>query len=101
AARVGAFDVHTISARLADRFQFLTSGNRVGPARHRTLADLVQWSYDLLSPAEQRLFAHLAVFSGGWDISAAEVVAASEPADRSIVVDLLARLVEKSLVVRD
>jgi predicted ATPase/transcriptional regulator with XRE-family HTH domain len=101
AARVGAFDVHTISARLADRFQFLTSGNRAAPARHRTLARLVQWSYDLLSPAEQRLFANLAVFAGGWDVAAAEAVAASGSTDGSIVVDLLARLVEKSLVVRD
>ena len=101
AARVAAFDVHTIGARLADRFQFLTSGNRVGPARHRTLAGLVQWSYDLLSPDEQRLFAQVAVFVGGWDVAAAEAVAAAEPVDGPRVVELLARLVEKSLVVRN
>jgi predicted ATPase len=101
AARLGAFDVHTIAARLTGRFQFLTSGNRVAPTRHRTLAGLVQWSYDLLSPAEQHLFANLAVFAGGWDIAAVEVVATSELTDRSAVADLLARLVEKSLVIRD
>ena len=100
AARIGAFDVQTLVARLADRFALLRSGNRVAPPRHQTLEALVQWSYDLLSPPEQRLFARLAVFAGGWDIEAVEAVAADAAPAGPATIELLGRLVDKSLVVR-
>jgi predicted ATPase/DNA-binding XRE family transcriptional regulator len=100
AARASAFDVHTILARLSDRFVLLRGGNRLAVPRHQTLRALVQWSYDLLSAPEQRLFARLAVFAGGWDLAAVEAVTSSEASGGASTVELLARLVDKSLVTR-
>jgi predicted ATPase/transcriptional regulator with XRE-family HTH domain len=95
AARVKALDVTAIAGRLSDRFRFLTSGSRVALPRHQTLHALVSWSYDLLAPEEQSLFARLAVFTGGWRLDAAERVAP----DRGDAFELIARLVDKSLVI--
>ena len=100
AARVNAFDVHTIVTRLADRFVLLKSGNRLASPRHQTLQALVQWSYDLLTVEEQRLFARLAVFAGGWDIEAVEAVGADDQPGATPTIELLAHLVDKSLVAR-
>lgn len=80
-----------IARRLDDRFGLLTTGSRAALPRQQTLHNLIAWSYDLLSPAEQALFRHLAVFSGGWDLAALEATAAHDaPA-------LLDRLVDVSL----
>jgi predicted ATPase/DNA-binding SARP family transcriptional activator len=101
AARVKALPVQEIADRLADRFTFLTAGPRSGEARHRTLRATLDWSHDLLSGTERALLRRLAVFRGGWTLDAAEQVCAGagiEPAD---VVDLLFRLVDRSLVVPD
>jgi predicted ATPase len=101
AARVNVFTPQQISQRLADRFHLLTGGSRAAPPHHQTLRALIDWSYELLSPDERRLFQRLAVFAGGWTIEAAETVcaaAALEPADIS---GLLAALVEQSLVVAE
>jgi non-specific serine/threonine protein kinase len=97
AARVDALDLQSIAERLSDRYRFLTTGNRAGLPRHQTLEALVEWSYDLLAPEEQLLFARLAVFPGGWTIEAAEAVCSEGLSD---VVDLLLRLVAKSLVIQ-
>ena len=70
-------------------------------ARQQTLRALIDWSYDLLSPTEQRLFQRLSVFAGGWTLEAAETIVASSPIESGDVMDLLANLVEKSLVLLD
>ncbi len=101
AARVRSLTVADINKRLADRYKLLTGGSRVLQERQQTLRALVDWSYELLQPDEQTLFARLAVFVGGFDLAAAEAVCGAEPLDSLDVLDLLASLVEKSLVMLD
>jgi predicted ATPase len=78
AARLRVLTVAEIAERLDERFRLLTRGSRTAPARHQTLRALVDWSYDLLSPAERRLFRRLSVFAGGWSLEAAEAVAGGD-----------------------
>ena len=99
AARVKALSVSDIAARLRDRFSLLTAGPRTSEARHRTLRATLDWSYDLLSDAERRLLRRLAVFRGGWTLVAAEEVCAFAGIEPGDVLDLLFRLVDRSLVV--
>ena len=97
AARVSALSITEIADRLDDRFTLLS--RTVGaPARHQTLRASVDWSHQLLSQAEQALFRRLAVFAGGWSLSAAEEVGAGSPVGRGEAARLLAALVDKSLV---
>jgi len=91
AARVRVMSPRAILERLEQRLPLLASGPRDAPDRQRTLRAAIAWSYDLLSQEEQRLFARLAVFRGGWTLGAAEQVADAD-------LDTLASLVEKSLV---
>ena len=72
AARAALFTPQELLARLDDRFALLTSHARDLPERHLTLAHAIDWSYDLLSPAEQLLFRRLGVFVGGCTIEAAQ-----------------------------
>jgi predicted ATPase/transcriptional regulator with XRE-family HTH domain len=95
AARVRILTVEQIGARLDDRFRLLTGGSRTALPRHQTLRALIDWSYDLLTEEERRLLGQLTVFVGGWSLEAAETLWAGEVAD---VLDLLTRLVDKSLV---
>jgi predicted ATPase/class 3 adenylate cyclase/DNA-binding XRE family transcriptional regulator len=74
AARVKLFPPHVLLARLDDRFALLSGGARDLPARQQTLRTTIDWSYNLLSRAEQRLFWRLAVFVGGWTLEVAEAV---------------------------
>jgi predicted ATPase/class 3 adenylate cyclase len=97
-ARVRALSVKNIAARLNDRFRLLTSGDRTALPRQQTLRALIDWSYDLLTPGERILLRRLAVFAGGWTLEAAEVVGAGGEIHRTDVLDILASLVEKSLV---
>ncbi|MET7970958.1 BTAD domain-containing putative transcriptional regulator [Micromonospora sp. NPDC005305] len=101
AARVKALPPREIAARLHDRFALLTAGARTSEARHRTLRATLDWSHDLLSEAERRLLRRLAVFRGGWDLAAAEQVCAFDGLAADEVLDLLFRLVDRSLVVPD
>ena len=101
AARARALAIHDIAARLHDRFRLLTVGDRAALPRQQTLRALIDWSYDLLSPTEQALFARLSVFAGGFTLEAAEKVAADDAVPEADVLDVLARLIEKSLVVLD
>jgi predicted ATPase len=98
AARIGALGTATLAERLDDSFRLLRSGSRVGPTRQQTLAATLQWSHDLLDEEERLLLRRLAVFAGGFDLAAAEVVCAGDGLERAAVADVLARLVEKSLV---
>ncbi|MDP1899831.1 MAG: hypothetical protein Q8K96_05200 [Rubrivivax sp.] len=101
AARVRSLSVAEINKRLADRYQLLTGGSRVLQERQQTLRALVDWSYELLPPGEQTLFSRLAVFVGGFDLAAAEAVCGAAPLDSPDVMDRLASLVEKSLVMME
>jgi non-specific serine/threonine protein kinase len=99
AARVKTMSVSQIAARLHDRFHLLTSENRTTQARHQTLRAAIDWSYDLLSEEERRLFCRLSVFSGGWTLDAAESVCSGQGLEKHAILNLLARLVDKSLVI--
>ncbi|HYL27761.1 MAG TPA: tetratricopeptide repeat protein [Candidatus Nitrosotalea sp.] len=98
AARVRTLGLATVEQRLNRRFELLSGGDRIAPSRQQTMRDLIQWSYNLLSPAEQTLFRSLSIFAGGWTLEAAERVCAGEP--RGEIMGRLASLVDKSLVVR-
>ena len=101
AARVRALPVEQIAARLDDRFRLLTGGSRVAVTRHQTLRATIDWSYDLLSEAEREVLRRMSVFAGGGTLSAAEVVCPGGDVTEGDVLDLLSRLVDKSLVVSD
>ncbi|GIL05110.1 MAG: hypothetical protein BroJett031_16300 [Betaproteobacteria bacterium] len=101
AARMRALSVEAIAARLHERFKLLVTGDRTVLPRQRTLRALIDWSYDLLAPPERTLFQRLSVFAGGWTLEAAEAVGAGGDIEAADVLDLLARLVEKSLVIAD
>jgi predicted ATPase/DNA-binding SARP family transcriptional activator len=99
AARVGLLGVEQIADRLDDAFRLLNHGPRRAVPRHRTLRAAIDWSYSLLTATEQRLLARLAVFTGGFTLEAAETVGAEPGAVSSGILDDLAALVGKSLVV--
>ena len=96
AARTRVLSVQQILARLHDRFRLLAGGRSALP-RHQTLRASIQWSYDQLTADEQRLLRTVAVFAGGWTLEA--VSACGKDWDEFQVLDLLTRLVEKSLVI--
>lgn len=98
-ARMGALAVEQVAVRLEDSLGFLTGGDRTASTRHRTLRATLDWSYDLLSEPERKLFARLSVFAGGFSLRAAEAVGAGGGIEESAVPDLLSRLVDKSIVV--
>ena len=87
-----------IAKRLDDRFRLLTGGGRAVLERHQTLRAAIDWSYNLLSENEKRLFYRLSVFSGGWTLDAAEQVCGIE-SEEFDVLDLVSRLVDKSLII--
>ena len=99
AARVALIPPDQILERLDQRFQLLTGGPRTALPRQQTLAAMVEWSHALLSPKEGSLFRRLSVFWGGFTLDAAEVVCSEEDRQKSLVLDLLGRLVDKSLVI--
>ncbi|HEV7664709.1 MAG TPA: LuxR C-terminal-related transcriptional regulator [Chloroflexota bacterium] len=101
AARVPVLSVEQLADRLDDALRLLTRGSRVAPVRQQTLRATLEWSYGLLSDSEQRLFRRLSVFAGGWTLEAAEVVCATGGIQRGELLDVLARLVEKSLVLAE
>jgi non-specific serine/threonine protein kinase len=98
AARIKLLAPEQIAARLDDRFRLLTGGSRTAVPHHQTLLAAVEWSYELLGPAERALFARLAVFAGGFTLDAAEAVGAAPPVASEDVLDLLTHLVDRSLV---
>jgi non-specific serine/threonine protein kinase len=101
AARVVVLSPEQIEARLQDRFRLLTGGARTAVARQRTLEATVDWSYQLLSDVERQLLSRLSVFPAAWTLEAAEQVCGGDGIDEPDVLDLLSRLVSKSLVVVD
>ncbi|MER5930329.1 BTAD domain-containing putative transcriptional regulator [Streptomyces sp. NPDC002054] len=99
ATRVRALGVHALADRLHDRFRLLNQVRRDAPARQRTLRAMIDWSWELLSPPERTLLARLAVFAGGFTLESAEAVGAGDGVPAEDVLDLLTRLVDRSLVV--
>jgi predicted ATPase/DNA-binding winged helix-turn-helix (wHTH) protein len=100
AVRVPLLGVQGVRDRLDARFQLLTGGSRAALPRHQTLRAAIEWSHRLLSPAEQSVFRRLGVFAGGFGLDLVRAVAAEEDAvDEWAVIDVLAALVDKSLVV--
>jgi len=92
AGRAGAFTLTDLRDRLVDHLELLRSGARRTPARHRTLAATVEWSYDLLDPEQQEVFRGLSVFASSFDLAMVEAVLGA-PA-----VAVVADLVDRSLV---
>src|SRR5712692_3774729 len=101
AARVVVLSPEQIEARLQDRFRLLTGGARTAVARQRTLEATVDWSYQLLSDVERQLLSRLSVFPAAWTLEAVEHVCGGDEIHEDDVLDLLSRLVSKSLVVVD
>lgn len=117
AARLPLLSVEQLATLIEDRFRLLTAGSRTAPRRHQTLRALIDWSYELLSPVERSVLGRLAVFAGGWALEAAEDVCAvavaggagsreedevgpQRPATDDVL-DVLGRLVDKSLVLAE
>jgi predicted ATPase/tetratricopeptide (TPR) repeat protein len=100
AARVSTLSPVEVSQRLTHRFTLLTSGSRTAEQRQQTLRATVDWNYQLLSEAEQRVFDRLSVFQGGWTLMSAEdVVVGDGDTHAGEVLDTVGRLVEQSMVV--
>jgi non-specific serine/threonine protein kinase len=99
AVRVRALTPEQIADRLEDRFRLLTAGERTAVPRHRTLRATLDWSHDLLDDRERALLRRLAVFAGGFTLEAAEAACAGDGVAGADVLELLASLVDKSMVV--
>ena len=102
AARVKVLSLANLAQRLNERFKILTGGSRTTLARHKTLTALIDWSYDLLTEAEQTLFKRIGIFAGGFGLEAAAAVCGGDGGlDEIDILNLLASLADKSLVVAD
>jgi predicted ATPase len=100
AARTKGFTFEQILSRLDDRLSFLSGGPHDAPARQQTLKATIEWSYDLLTPDEQRVFDRLGVFAGGCDLAGAEAVCGADCASAPLP-DRVVSLIEKSLISRE
>ncbi|MFC9790219.1 protein kinase [Rhodococcus sp. NPDC127528] len=100
AARLQALSPQQILQRLTDRYTLLTRGSRIAPSRQQTLRLCIDWSYDLCTPEEQQLWARLSVFAGTFELSAVEHVCGEGLAPGALL-DLIASLVEKSILIRE
>jgi non-specific serine/threonine protein kinase len=98
AARARVLPVAQLAERLDDALRLLTVGSRTAPDRQQTLRATLDWSYGLLSVDEKNLFGRLSVFAGAWTVKAAEAVCADDALQPEHILDLLGRLVDKSLV---
>lgn len=104
AARVKVLAPRQLAQKLAERFRVLAGGSRTALPRQQTMRALIDWSYDLLTSQEQRLFRRLAIFAGGWTLDSVSAVCADkEPTFHDAiesweVLDHLSSLVDKSLV---
>ncbi|MGW6658381.1 ATP-binding protein [Rhodococcus sp. NPDC055024] len=100
AARLRGMSAEQIMNRLSDRYRLLTTGGRDVPSRQQTLRLSIDWSYDLCSPSEQQLWGRLTVFSGGFDLDAAEGVCGQDMGSNEVL-DLITALVGKSILIRE
>jgi len=100
AGRMGVLSAEQLASRLEDSLKLLTGGPTAEP-RHRTLRATLEWSHELLSEPERTLFRRLSVFAGGWTLEAAEEVCSGVGIEQDDVLDILSKLVDKSLVVAE
>ena len=100
AARLRAMTPEQILQRLTDRYVLLTHGSRDAPSRQQTLRMCIDWSYNLCTPAEQRLWAQLSIFAGSFDLDAAERVCSADPTTQDLL-DTVTYLVDKSILIRE
>ncbi|ELB89107.1 protein kinase/ LuxR family transcriptional regulator [Rhodococcus wratislaviensis IFP 2016] len=98
AARLRAMSPEQILQRLSDRYALLTRGSRGAPSRQQTLKLCVDWSYDLCTPLEQSTWQRLSVFTGSFELDAAEHVCGDNTGD---LLDSVASLVDKSILIRE
>jgi predicted ATPase/class 3 adenylate cyclase len=101
AARAKALSVDQLAAMLDERFRLLTGGSRTALPRQQTLRAMLDWSYDLISENERTVFRRLSVFAGGFSLEGAQRVCSDAEIADWDVIDLVASLVEKSLVVAE
>jgi predicted ATPase/DNA-binding SARP family transcriptional activator len=99
ASRMNVLTLGALAKRLEDRFLLLVGGNPTVLPRQQTLRATLDWSHDLLLPHEQTVFRRLAIFAGGWTLEAAQAVCADAVISEADVFELLASLIEKSLIV--
>ncbi len=99
AARVRGLSVEDIAARLDERFRLLTGGRRTAIERHATLGATIDWSYRMLGDVERSVFCAMSLFAGPFTLADA-VAMSDDDIDEIATVDALARLVDRSLVVR-
>lgn len=100
AARMRMMSPEQILDRLTDRYALLTRASRTAPTRQQTLRWCIDWSYELCTPAEQRMWARLSVFAGGFELDAAEQVCGVDAATDSVL-NVLSSLVDKSILLPD
>lgn len=100
-ARLRALSLAQILERLDDRFRLLSTGGRSAEPRQQTLQSVVDWSFDLCSAEERLLWLRASVFAGGFDLAAAEAVCADDELRRAAVLDVVASLVDKSILSRE
>ena len=98
AARINVLSPHDLAQKLGERFRLLTAGDRSALPRHRTMRALIDWSYDLLSDGERRLFRSSSIFADGFTLEMSTVVCGAGMLDEIEVLNLLSSLVDKSLV---
>lgn len=101
AVRTRSLSPEQIRDRLGDRFDLLTGGTRAALPRHETLRTTIEWSYELLDPAERMLFARLSVFAGRFTLEDVEAVCTSPELPAAGVLDFLGSLVDRSLVTKE
>jgi len=101
AVRTRGLSLEQILDRLTDRFALLTGGGRAALPRHQTLRTTIDWSYDLLTAAEQMLFRRLCVFAGRFTLEDVESVCTSSEVPAMGAMDILSALVDKSLVTKE
>lgn len=100
AVRLRVLAVEELAHRLDRRFEMLREGSRNLPERHQTLQALIDWSHELCTPAEQALWARASVFAGGFGLDALEAVCADESLTEAAMLDTLAGLTDKSIMLR-
>jgi len=101
AARAKVLSVDQLTARLDDRFRLLAGDTSNTIPRHQTLRATMDWSYNLLSMSERTVLRRLSVFAGGWTLEASEAVCSGDSIGAADVLELLTRLIDKSLVAAD
>ena len=101
AARVKTLSLEQLAARLDDKLSLLTTGSRTAQPRQQTLRATIDWSYELLSETEQITLQRLSILAGNWTLEAAESIAGRNEITLAQSLDLITRLLDKSLLVAD